>query len=84
MNKVKIGVIGLGQRGVELLSTMLFCDEADIVAMGGAPQPVPDFTRGTIANSTIDNFFIVFSPCLLLCAKHLFYNSAKSDGTPQA
>lgn len=46
MNKVKIGVIGLGQRRVELLSTMLFCEEADIVAMGGAPQPVPDFARG--------------------------------------
>ena len=41
MNKVKVGVIGLGQRGVELLSTMLFCKEADIVAVGGAPQPVP-------------------------------------------
>ena len=33
MNKVKVGVIGLGQRGVELLSTMLFCEEADIVAV---------------------------------------------------
>lgn len=46
MNKVKVGIIGLGQRGVELLSTMLFCDEADIVAVCDAPQPVPDFTRG--------------------------------------
>lgn len=46
MNKVKVGIIGLGQRGVELLSTMLFCEEADIVAVCGAPQPVPDFTRG--------------------------------------
>lgn len=46
MNKVKIGVIGLGQRRVELLSTMLLCEEADIVAVCGAPQPVPDFTRG--------------------------------------
>lgn len=33
MNKVKVGIIGLGQRGVELLSTMLFCEEADIVAV---------------------------------------------------
>lgn len=46
MNKVKVGIIGLGQRGVELLSQMLFCKEADIVAVCGAPQPVPDFTRG--------------------------------------
>lgn len=46
MNKVKIGVIGLGQRRMELLSTMLLCEEADIVAVCGAPQPVPDFTRG--------------------------------------
>ena len=46
MNKVKVGIIGLGRRGAELLSQMLFCKEADIVAVCGAPQPVPDFTRG--------------------------------------
>ncbi len=33
MNKIKVGLVGLGNRGLGLLGTMLACDEADIVAV---------------------------------------------------
>ncbi len=33
MKKVKVGVIGLGSRGMALLNTMLACDECEIVAV---------------------------------------------------
>lgn len=33
MKKVKVGVAGLGQRGLGLMNTMLACEEADIVAV---------------------------------------------------
>lgn len=33
MKKIKVGVIGLGQRGMGLLGTMMACEEADVVAV---------------------------------------------------
>ena len=33
MKKVKVGMIGLGQRGMGLLGSILACDEADVVAV---------------------------------------------------
>mgnify|MGYP002470247812 CR=1 FL=1 len=33
MKKIKVGVIGLGQRGMGLLGAMMACEEADVVAV---------------------------------------------------
>lgn len=33
MKKIKMGVVGLGQRGRDLTKTMLCCEEAEIVAL---------------------------------------------------
>ena len=32
-NKIRTGIIGLGQRGSTLLTTILACDEAEVVAL---------------------------------------------------
>ena len=33
MDKIRVGLVGLGHRGLWLLKTMLVCDECEVVAL---------------------------------------------------
>ena len=55
MEKIKFGVIGLGNRGSSLLKTIISCNEADIVALCDLyPDRVEDAIKVVKENSGVD------------------------------
>lgn len=56
MKDVHIAIIGLGNRGYSLMKMAIWCMEqgtVPAVEVGGAPQTIPDLTRGKYKNRLV-------------------------------
>ena len=56
MENARIAIVGLGNRGYSLMRMAIWCMEQGIVPAveaGGAPQTIPDLTRGKYKNRLV-------------------------------